>query len=145
MTKTELRSKLTAALSRLYIASEMDMLAEFWQGEMRILYAVSEAQGKKTAPSELSELLRLSRSRITVALDSLRRKGYVRLETEEEDRRRKYVELTDEGRRFYAAKVEGVSTLLDYLIGELGESNALLLADLADKAVAITENYKEKN
>ena len=75
MNHLELRNSLTTALSRLYEMEAFSCLAEFLQGELNVLYHLSQSGKSEVNPSILSDKLRVSRSRITAALSSLRRKG----------------------------------------------------------------------
>lgn len=52
---------------------------------------------EKCTQKELSELLRLSPSTLTISIKSLEKRGYVRKTTDEHDLRRNYIEITDEG------------------------------------------------
>ena len=61
MERTELRDRLTASLSRLYESKAFAFLAEFLQGEIRLLYHLSQARGAGMNPSTLSEKLCVSR------------------------------------------------------------------------------------
>ncbi|MCL2085213.1 MAG: transcriptional regulator, partial [Oscillospiraceae bacterium] len=75
-------------------------------------------------PSEISEALCVSSARVTAALNSLERKGYITRRIDGADRRRVLIALTPSGRA-EAERVRG--TLLDILekmLRSLGEYDA---------------------
>ena len=124
MEREEIRNNLAVSFSELHDLGAMAHLNELFQGEARILLCLLNMKGC-TTPSELSELLHVSRARITTTLASLRKKGFVRMDVCKADRRRMHVALTESGRRQAAGKDAEVAASFDTLIGGLGEHDAL--------------------
>ena len=125
MTQTELRKKLTDSLSGLYETEAVARLAELLQGEHRVLLYVYEHGDDEINPSTLSDVLHVSRARITTALTALRQKDFIKMEMCEEDRRRMRVILTLPGRQYIEAKQREVESHFDELIRGLGENNTM--------------------
>ena len=73
----------------------------------------------------------------------LREKGYVDMRTDEDDRRRVNVTVTDEGLKCLAEKHEFLADYFDMYIGEIGEENAGRMTELlkltADCAPSLME------
>ncbi len=135
-----MRSVLFSSLSKIYEMEAFNSLAIFLQGEMHILWCLSQSPGKETNPSVLSNLLHVSRSRITAALSSLRKKGYITMEISEGDRRKMRVILTPEGEAFITHKQEIVERYFDLMIEGMGERNVLELNRLIELAIKVMEN-----
>ena len=96
---------------------------ESMHGESFILFCVASRKDMAT-PSEISEALCVSSARVTAALNSLERKGYITRRIDGADRRRVLIALTPSGRA-EAERVRG--TLLDILekmLRSLGEYDA---------------------
>jgi len=140
MEKNELRNHLKASLNSLYEMGAVENLAEFWQGELHVLEYLYQHADSEICPSVLSAALNVSRARITSALSSLRRKGYVTMEMCENDRRRMRVTLTDEGKQFIEIKRQEIEKHFDVLINGLGEENVLELIRLTDISKKIMDD-----
>jgi DNA-binding MarR family transcriptional regulator len=112
MDTERLRDELMDALAGMYEKKAIAALAEFLQGELRILVYLSQHRGDGVNPSQLSDRLHVSRSRITAALSALRRKGYVQMEISEADRRRMLVTITPAGAAHLRSKQEQVERIL---------------------------------
>lgn len=135
--QAELRQLLTDSISGLYGIEPIARLAEFWQGEQRVLLYIHQHDGREINPSTLSDELRVSRARITTALTSLRQKEYITMEMCENDRRRMRVILTAHGKQHIELKQREVAIQLDELIRGLGESNTLEFIRLANQSIGI--------
>ena len=70
---------------------------------------------------ELAEYMLLAVNTVTTTVDNLERKGFVRRQRSEEDRRVVYVELTEAGREAYRAMVEEQSRICRALLEGLNE------------------------
>ncbi|NLE26317.1 MAG: winged helix DNA-binding protein [Clostridiaceae bacterium] len=140
MDNLQLRSVLISTLSKMYEMEAFNNVAVFIQGEMHILWCLLQSPDRETNPSLLSDLLHVSRSRITAALSSLRKKGYVTMEMSEGDRRKMRVLLTPEGEAYIKLKQEIVERYFDLMIEGLGEQNVLELNRLIELAIEVVEN-----
>ena len=102
MDKTQLRDGLMRELRRMTKLDIIAGLREFVEGEIAALYCLNEAEGA-LAPSQLSEELKVSRARTANILRSLRNKGLIAMEIDDDDRRKMQVGLTEKGRNFSEA------------------------------------------
>jgi len=133
--KIELRNRLTSSLIQMYEMEAIGSLADFLQGELHILQYLAFNKDSEVNPSVLSDKLFVSRSRITAALSTLRKKGYVAMEMCEEDRRRMRVSLTPEGETLIRKKQKKVEQYFDILVEGLGEENVIDLIRLIDLSI----------
>lgn len=117
------RQELMLQLLALFQTEPASRLAETFQGEWRLLFHLAERPEFRTIPSEISNSLTLSRPRVTSILNALRKKGYVEMEINEEDRRKVNVILTRKGQEHVARRRAGLEALLDYYISEMGHEN----------------------
>ena len=129
-------------LRELYELKSIGKLMEFCQGEMRILlYLYAHAQ-EVVYPSLLSYELSVSRQRITSILTALRKKGYISMQPEENDRRRVRISLTATGMAFVAKKQTAVEAFVSRFISDFGSENVQqFIADI-DRAVHVLRNYE---
>lgn len=134
-----LRSQLIRSLEEVYGLEAFSALAELLQGEALVLRALAAQAPRALSPSELSDRLHLSRSRITGALNSLRRKGLIRTEPEPADRRRLLVYLTEAGARRIAGQLDAMNAYFNRMIEGLGPAEARTLIDLIDRCVTVME------
>ena len=124
----------------MYEMEVFNNLAVFLQGEMHILWYLLHNPDREINPSLLSDMLHVSRSRITAALSSLRKKGYVFMEMSEGDRRRMSVILTSEGETYIKLKQDIVERYFDLMIDGLGENNVIELNRLIELTMSVMEN-----
>jgi len=134
-----LRGELIDALKAVRRLDAFGALENLLQGESLVLQFLAEHRDRAVYPSELSESLHLSRSRITMALASLRRKGRIAMELSHKDRRRVKVFLSDEGLRLAGEKREQLERHFDRIIAGLGEEDAATLISLIGRCVQVME------
>ena len=134
-----LRGQLIRSLEEVYGLEAFSALAELLQGEALVLRALAAQTPRALSPSELSDRLHLSRSRITGALNSLRRKGLIRTEPAPADRRRLLVYLTEAGARRIAGQLDAMNAYFDRMIEGLGPAEARTLIELIDRCVTVME------
>ena len=135
MKSEELKDKLIESLGKIYYMEAFNQLVEFLQGELYVLHFLSKNQDREINPSILSDDLHMSRPRITAAISTLRKKGYVETEISKDDRRRVLVILTSEGLSFIKDKQRDVEGSFEFFVKGLGESNAMELIRLIDLTV----------
>jgi DNA-binding MarR family transcriptional regulator len=140
MDSLQLRSILITSLSKLYEMKVFNNLAVFLQGEMHILWYLLHNPEKEINPSLLSDMLHVSRSRITAVLTSLRKKGYVTMEMSEGDRRRMRVMLTSSGESYIRQKQNIAEKYFDLMIEGIGEKNVLELNRLIELTMKVMED-----
>ncbi len=135
-----LRGELIRSLESIYALDAFGALANLLQGESLVLKYLLECRGQPLNPSVLSERLHLSRSRITGALHSLRRKGWVETLPSLEDHRRLQVFITDSGAAQISGQLAGMSAYFDRMIAGLGAGDASQLIHLIDRCVSVMED-----
>lgn len=143
MNQIELRDSLTASLSQMYYMEVIGSLAEFWQGELRVLLYVYQHSDTEISPSVLSEAIHVSRARITTSLSALRKKKYIVMKMCKSDRRRMNVMLTAEGESFVRRKQEEVERHFDVLVNGLGEENVIEFIRLIELSIQVID--KDEN
>ena len=137
--KTALREGLMTALEQLYQLPAFSDLAALLQGEARVLQYLALHREEAVYPSAVAEALRLSRPRITAALSSLRRKGFLTLTPSQEDRRKVFVRVTEAGMAQIAGQYETVRGYFDRLLSGLGAEDSRELARLVGRCAAVME------
>ncbi|MCC2864665.1 MarR family winged helix-turn-helix transcriptional regulator [Anaerovorax odorimutans] len=125
MDKRQLRDSFLGSLQKMYDMELVAPLMEFCQGEMRVLLYLDAHKKETVYPSTLSDSLFVTRQRITTILSALRKKGYVIMETAQEDRRRMQVRLSLAGGRYVTEKRRFVEQYFDMLLDAIGEKNML--------------------
>ncbi|MBU5625902.1 MarR family transcriptional regulator [Oscillibacter sp. MSJ-2] len=132
-----LREALIRSLGDIYRLEAFSALGDLLQGESMVLHFLLAARGAPMFPSALSQELRLSRSRITAAVNSLRRKGLVATEPCREDRRMVLVSLTEKGRELIVEKEGRMASYFDRMIKGLGPADTQRLIELIHRCVDV--------
>lgn len=140
MNKRELTNNLTTSLAQMYDMEVIGCLSDFLQGELHVLNYLSQNKNMEINPSILSDNIHVSRSRITAALATLRKKNYVTMEMSQEDRRRMCVLLTPQGEAFIKEKHNNVENYFHILVEGLGEQNVMEMTRLIKLSIEIMEN-----
>jgi len=123
-----LKNQLMAEIVTLFQMEPMARLIERIQGEGRVLFYLKD-HPEQANPSQISQNLSLSKPRVTSILNALRKKEYVELQTDPDDRRRVNVVLTKAGLEYIALKVSHTEAMLsDYIDGMGRESTEALIA-----------------
>ena len=137
-----LQSELIGILQTLYDTEALTPMMEFCQGEIRVLFYLLAHEGK-VYPSQLSESLCVTRQRITTILSAMRKKELIRMEVEEQDRRRMSVTLTDLGRTAAIEKQQYAHRYLGQLVEALGEEDSRELVRLLERCTHIVHSVHE--
>lgn len=146
MENSELKLKLIQSLEKIYYMEAFSKLADFLQGELYLLNFLSLDSDEEYGPSELSDLLHISRPRITATISALKKKKYVHTELDKVDRRRLKVKITDLGRKFVDEKQIEVEGNFDGLIEGIGENDTLELIRIVNLAADVMEDkYNKEN
>ena len=93
------------------------------KGEAFLLMYLWKKQGSAT-PGELGRALKSSTARVAAALNSLERKNQVTRKTDQKDRRKVLVELTEEGRKKAEECRRVPEQMVTRLMEHLGEEDA---------------------
>ena len=134
---SELRDELIFSLKKIYQLKAFGALAELLQGEALILNYLSDHRKDPVYPSAMSAGLHLSRSRVTGALNSLRRKGLIELEPSREDRRMVRVWITEAGEAQIGGQMRQMLAYFDRMLDGLGAEDAHTLIRIMDRCVEI--------
>ncbi|SDA17512.1 DNA-binding transcriptional regulator, MarR family [Ruminococcus sp. YE71] len=102
-----------------YMSSRVNGSADYLQGECRLLSMLSFEPDRKKQPGELAKTLGVSTARIASILRTLEKKNYITRETSAEDKRKVYVEITDEGRQYLESKRTKVCGFFDMIFSGL--------------------------
>ena len=129
MSDQMLKSQLMAQLVTLFQMEPMARLIERIQGEGRVLFYLKE-HPEQANPSQISQNLSLSKPRVTSILNALRKKEFVELQADPDDRRRVNVVLTQAGLDYIALKVSHTEAMLDEYIAGMGKESTEELISL---------------
>lgn len=139
MSTNALRQDLILSLKDVYQLKAFPTLEDLLQGESRVLQYLAAHRSEAVYPSDLSRELRLSRSRITGALTSLRQKGFVEMQHSQTDRRRVRVTITNEGMALLMEKLGKMDRYFDHMIAGLGDEDTKTLIHLIRRCVEVME------
>jgi DNA-binding MarR family transcriptional regulator len=122
------------------VRSLMDVLDRQLQAEsglphayFEILIPLSEVEGRSMRMSELADVTRSSRSRLSHAVARLEERGWVRRVDCPTDKRGQNAELTDKGFAVVAAAAPGhVETVRKYLIDRLDTEQLKALGEIGE-------------
>ena len=98
---------------------ELDIFAAMFQTDFRILaYLITH---KDAHPSIMADSLKVTRPNIAANLRLLETKGYIVREIDNDNRRQVYVNITEEGRKYYGVCQKQLSLLFAGWFAILGE------------------------
>ena len=143
MNKENLKNNLMESLSKVYFMEAFTHLTEFLQGELFVLYFLSQNKDEVLSPSTISNNLHMSRPRVTNTLATLKKKGFVSTLNSLEDRRRIQVSLTEKGISYIEEKRKNIEDYFNAFLDRFGERDTIELIRLIDLAVD-TMAVKEK-
>ena len=112
-------------------------IGDFYRGESATLNAIEHLQQdhQTVFPSTLSDYLKISRPTITSTLRALEKKGFVKRELSNDDRRHIAVILTLEGKEQVKKKQCELNEWCDSMVHNLGEERFFSFLDTIDKAL----------
>ena len=90
-------------------------------GEMAVMRLLHNGTKKKMTAGELSSRLSMTTSRVAAVLGSLQKKGLLERESDEEDRRRVMVSLTEAGDRLCEKRKRHFMSKISKMLAMLGE------------------------
>lgn len=148
MSDQMLKNQLMAELVTLFQMEPMARLIERIQGEGRVLFYLKE-HPEQANPSQISQNLSLSKPRVTSILNALRKKEFVELQADPDDRRRVNVVLTQAGIDYIALKVSHTEAMLDEYIDGMGRESTEELISLLIRTNEVmyqqTQNYHNED
>jgi len=136
METSALSDRLIEVLAQMYGSEVFVNLMEFCQGELRVLlWLEGDRPAGEKIPTAMAQALHVTKGRITAALSSLKRKGYVTLTASEKDRRKVMVELTPEGRAYIEARSRQAQQLVASFVDKIGDQRAGQLVEILSLTV----------
>ena len=148
MSDQMLKAQLMEELITLFQMEPLARLIERIQGEGRVLFYLKD-HPEQANPSQISQNLALSRPRVTSILNALRKKEFVELQTDPDDRRKVNVVLTKAGEEYIALKVAHTDSMLDDYIAGMGRENTDELITLLKRTNEVmyqqTQNYHNED
>ncbi len=118
-----LASELVEHLRKCADAKHNREVEDYTHGEFRILTLLS-SRNDGISPGDICELLGMTTPRISAAVAGLVKKGLVSRVTDELDRRRIHIYITDEGTALVNKKKDELTSLFSELLEYLGEEDA---------------------
>lgn len=140
----DLAVKLFDQLKELYFSKSPIGFEEFLRGEMKVLSFISR-EDRALLPGQLSSALEMTGGRIAGILRSLEKKGFITRKTDELDRRRVLVSITESGSRYILSRSEALETKLDMLVTAMGRDNTKKLIDSLELFVNVSERIFEND
>ena len=140
----DLAVKLFEQLKELYFSKSPVGFEEFLRGEMKVLSFISR-EDRALLPGQLSSALEMTGGRIAGILRSLEKKGFITRKTDELDRRRVLVSITESGSRYIISRSEALETKLDMLVTAMGRDNTKKLIDSLELFINVSERIFEND
>ena len=110
--------------------------------EFRLLMTIG-ALGR-TASHEVAELTGVNAMSVSRAVSALQKHGRVLVEVDESNRRRKWLSLSDEGRRLYEIMRPQTETVAHYLFSELDRAEVAGFANIVERLIERLDAQDEK-
>lgn len=110
--------------------------------EFRLLMTIG-ALGR-TASHEVAELTGVNAMSVSRAVSALQKHGRVVVEVDEGNRRRKWLSLSDEGRRLYEIMRPQTETVAHYLFSELDGAEVAGFANIVERLIERLDAKDEK-
>lgn len=110
--------------------------------EFRMLMTIGSLG--RTASHELAEMTGVNVMSVSRAVATLERNGRIRVSRDPGNRRRKWLELTEEGQRLYDAMLPQSQKVADYLLSQLSGEDVARLEQLVDTLIATLEAEDEQ-
>ena len=119
----KLAAELLNCMQALHKARPHKHINESLQGEAFVLHFIAHIKNSVT-PSEISQEMDVSSARVAAALNSLENKGLIVRSTDEIDRRKVIVNMTEKGRVIADRQYEMVINMAAKMLSFLGEEDA---------------------
>lgn len=133
---------LSEQLKDIYFRRSALGLESFLQGEMKVLSYIHH-ENSELLPGQLSSALDMTAGRIAGILRSLEKKGFIIRRTDENDRRRVLVSITENGSRHISSDTDALKKRLDMLVNAMGCDNTMRLIDSLKLFVKASDEVSE--
>ena len=110
--------------------------------DMHVIQAIGLGEPKNM--STIAKLLSVTVGTLTIAMNSLVKKGYVKRERSEKDRRVVFIQLTNKGRMAYHHHAEFHRQMTEAVIAELNENETEVLVKALDGLRKFFRQYHEQ-
>lgn len=135
-TYEDLAKEFLTEFYRLGRLTQSKTISHSMKGEAFLLVYLLQ-KGEGASPGELGKALKSSTARVAAALNSLERKKLVIRKTNEEDRRKVLVELTEEGRKKAEECRQVPEHMVAYLMEQLGKEDAIHMLHIIKRIIEI--------
>ena len=108
--------------------------------DVHVIQAIGTGEPKNM--SMIAKELSVTVGTLTIAMNSLVKKGYATRERSEQDRRVVFIHLTLKGRKAYHHHAEFHRKMTDAVLDVLDENEALVLAKALDRLTLFFRQYK---
>ena len=110
--------------------------------DMHVIHAIGV--GTKKNMSSIAKELSVTVGTLTISMNSLVKKGYVKRERSEKDRRVVFIQLTNKGRMAYHHHAEFHRQMTEAVIAELNENETEVLVKALDGLRKFFRQYHEQ-
>lgn len=136
--ENKLRNELADSLIRIYSLDIIPVFANFLQGEQAVLLALSKFHF--TTSTQICKSTGIAKNRMSAIVNSLKKKSYINVLPDDDDKRKMNLSLSDLGRAFILTKENQANIILDRFVNVVGENSIKELIKIIDGAV---EKMKE--
>lgn len=143
MKREELRDNIDGVLSEMFKIGFINKYLRFIEGEGAVLYILAK-NPDGIIPSEISDLLQVSRARVTSILNSLKIKDLVFLKHDDLDRRKTYVLMTEKGCDLVAKLINERIYLFDFLYEKIGGEKMNSFYELLTSTLETLKLFEEE-
>lgn len=138
-----LRENIEEVLGEIYKLKLIERYLKFLTGEGAVLLCLAQ-NPEGMMPSKISELLQVSRARVTNIINALREKGLVELSHHPDDRRKMIVIMTEKGCDLISTKINQKISMFEYLFDKIGQEKMEALYDLLECALDTFKMLEEE-
>ncbi len=125
----ELADMMLDTLKEIYYGKSSKELAEFLQGEMKVLSFICNYTGDELTPSIICSSLEMTGGRVAGILRTLEKKEYINRARAYDDMRKIIVIPTENAKKHISAKTEHLYDILTTVIDNVGTENAVKLIE----------------
>ena len=119
-----------------------DEFSDISNNDMHIIEAIGLGEGARM--SVVAKRLNITVGSLTTSMNSLVKKGYVKRERSEKDRRVVFIQLTNKGRMAYHHHAEFHRQMTEAVIAELNENETDVLVKALDGLRKFFRQYHEQ-
>ena len=119
-----------------------DEFSDISNNDMHIIEAIGLGEGARM--SVVAKRLNITVGSLTTSMNSLVKKGYVKRERSEKDRRVVFIQLTNKGRMAYHHHAEFHRQMTEAVIAELNENETEVLVKALDGLRKFFRQYHEQ-